>query len=1172
MRRRCAIVPATLCLLSLLPALAGAAPHPYPDESTARRYAELWERHADRVVPGLIELQLAASPADPGRVVRQGRTDLPALDASLAAMGLERLEGLFFRSLAPGRSFSDFRDRWFVAHVSPATDIRRACRALMADPGVLTAWPVLRQEILREPVAIVEPNDPSLPTQYYLATHGGVGTLRAKGAWGHSLCDSTITVAVCDTGVDLDHPDLAGPGPSYFQGNLFTDWSEVGGIPGHDDDGNGYDDDWRGWDFVDVGSGPYPGEDYDEADNDPDDFEGHGTACAGCVSAIPDNGTGIASIGWSARILPVRIAWAVEDGEGGMTAITYSTIQASAFNYAREKGAQIVSLSFTSGYTPSLAQAVTSNWNAGVIMVVSAGNDDSSVPYYLATTEQCIDVAATDQGDIKAWFSNYGSWVDVSAPGVDIRTTAVGGGLGTFDGTSFSCPITAGLVGQIYWHYYGGVAGQANAQAVTDLLTGSCDDIDVLNPSYAGLLGAGRVNAFQALGGGGFFSFPDNFTDLQEAIDFALPGDSIAMKALASGPAAGVVPDRDVAILGAWSEDYETRDPAGTRSVLTGNGVEPLLQFSDAAITPACVFDGFRLEGGGGGAGYFPDLGRYGGNMLVKGGQPTLGNLSFAGADLSDEDVSVGGGLFVAGVDLSLAGCRFESNRAVAGGGLGVYGATLTLADCTFSGNEATHATATERRGGAIHLRDADLNGNLLNFTGNRADDDGGAIYVPAGRSATLDYCGFIQNEAGNRGGALRVEGQAIVSMSGFEDNRAAAGGGAISSDGQLDVAASEFTGNGDPAAPLFGGAVSCEAGGSLDIRSSTFQGDEVAVQGAALYASGASGSFTNNTVDGVPGTLAGCAVAFTSSAVDIRNCQVTNCAGGPPVFASGSPLPTAAYNNFFGNGGEGDYFGFDTSGGDRHDDPLYADRPAGDLRLLVDSPCIDAGDPAILDFDGGHSDIGAFGGPDAFALRPAHPTNLEALVPVGGDRVYFVWLVWDANAEEDLAGYAVYRDTLPDFEATAETRIALVAPAEFPAYTDTVPDNVTLYYYKVSAHDVDGYGSGLSNEIETTGVVSDVDEQAPTEFAVRGAWPNPFNPATKLRFALPQDSRVILCVYAADGRRVLRRDLGLLPAGWHDWIWRGQGEHGRPLASGVYTVRIEAGDWRATRKLTLLK
>ncbi len=1157
-----------MALVSVWTVAAQAAPAPFPDDRSAMAFQDIFAEHPDRIVAGRIEIQLSEAALAPGKVAGERATGHENLDAALARHGLGELSGIFFQDL-PGRGrFDDFRDLFFVADIDDATDIESACLELMSLPEVVTAWPVLRLPALRSPVEIVMPDDPNFAAQYYLATNGGVGTLRAKGAWGHSLGDSSIVVAVCDTGVDLDHPDLAGNGPSYLDGNLYTDWVEYNGASHSDDDSNGYTDDWRGWDFVHVGDNDYPGEDYLNPDNDPDDFQGHGTLCAGCVSAVTDNGVGIASIGWKVRILPLRIGFAVEDEDGNMTGVTYSTYQASAFNYARVKGAQVINLSYGSSYTPSLLSAVNACWSAGVVMVVAAGNDGGSSPDYLAQTEKCVDVAATDINDGKADFSNYGAWVDVCAPGVSILTTAIDG-YGNTQGTSFSAPITAGLLAQLYLTRHAGVVSSANAADIVATLTATCDDIDAINPGYSGMLGAGRINAFQALGGGGFFAFPEEFDDFQEALDFVLEGDTIAVRSSVDATVSHINPTVDLAILGAWSEDYESRDPAASPTTLRGNGLQPLFVFNTAGIGPSCIVEGFELRNGGGSDGYFPTLGTYGGVMLVSAGTPTLRHLNFLDSDLSDETLSGGGGLFIAGTDLTLSNCNFENNRAVQGGGLGVYDCTVTLQDCNFLDNYAEQVLSPDRHGGALYLASATVLGQGLRFVGNSADDDGGAIYLTGDSDLNLQEFEAQLNTAGGGGGFILTEGSADLDQGSFTDNQAPAGGGLALVRGQLTLTGSDCNSNGGPAEPNFGGSLYADTGSQITVRNCTFRDEEVALQGAVLYGIGCSGEFINNSVNGIQNSILGSTIALTSSSLDIRNNQFTNIVGGPPLFATGAPLPTAAYNNFFGNGGTGNYTGFASSGGDSEADPLYADPDTGDLRLLLDSPALDAGDPALIDPDGGRSDIGAFGGSGADPLRPDSPTNLAVIT---SPRSWWIDLDWDDSPAGDLAGYAVYRSTVSGFQPRADNRVALTIPGA-SEYIDEVPDGVTDFYYKVSAYDLDGYGSGHSNEVDGVGIEeTPADELLPTAFALHGAFPNPFNPRTTMRFALPRQCNPRLRIVGVDGRIIRDLQLGLLPAGEHDWIWDGRDDSGRSVAAGIYQALFEAADWNDQLKLTLIK
>lgn len=212
---------------------------------------------------------------------------------------------------------------------------------------------------------------------------------------------SAVTVAVIDTGVDYNHPDLAA--------NI---WNNVGEIPanGIDDDGNGFIDDVQGWDFV-------------QSDNAPMDFNEHGSHVAGTIGAVGNNGVGGTGICWSVKIMPVR---ALNSVGSGTTAGVVAGI-----DYAVANGAKLINMSLSgSGAVGDLLDMAIGNANAaGVLVVVAAGNSGADIdvsPTYPASYAQpnIITVAATDQVDNLATFSNFGAVsVDVAAPGVNIEST-----------------------------------------------------------------------------------------------------------------------------------------------------------------------------------------------------------------------------------------------------------------------------------------------------------------------------------------------------------------------------------------------------------------------------------------------------------------------------------------------------------------------------------------------------------------------------------------------------------------------------------------------------------------------------------------------------------------------------------------------------------------------------
>lgn len=217
------------------------------------------------------------------------------------------------------------------------------------------------------------------------------------GAWDLVTDCSSIIVAVIDSGVDLNHPDLAG--------NLWTNTGETAGNDA-DDDGNGYVDDVNGWDFVDN-------------DNNPMDVTGHGTHVAGTIAARGNNREGITGLCWRAQIMPVRM----------LNAFGVGTVDqfVGAIDYAVQKGAKILNTSLGgSTYSQSEYDAIARANAAGVLVIAAAGNQSSNndtKPLYPANHNlpNIISVAATDQNDALASFSNHGArTVHVAAPGKNI--------------------------------------------------------------------------------------------------------------------------------------------------------------------------------------------------------------------------------------------------------------------------------------------------------------------------------------------------------------------------------------------------------------------------------------------------------------------------------------------------------------------------------------------------------------------------------------------------------------------------------------------------------------------------------------------------------------------------------------------------------------------------------
>ncbi|HCS19760.1 MAG TPA: hypothetical protein DIW47_04210 [Bacteroidetes bacterium] len=295
-------------------------------------------------------------------------------------------------------------------------------------------------------------------------------------AWEESLGDPVIVIAVVDDAVRTDHEDLA---PVI--------WTNTGEIPnnGIDDDGNGYVDDVNGWDAADNDNDPNP----PLSKVNSTTFT-HGTHCAGIVGAKSNNGKGIASLGYNIRIMPVKVARSGSDGKSLSNAI-------QGVEYAMYSGARVISMSWGS-YIPSRTEQAVFElaYQMGIVCIAAAGNNDVDAPLYPANYNYVISVGATDSMDLKASFSNFGAGTDIMAPGVDIWSSLATGtnAYGYMSGTSMACPLVASLAGLML-----SKDTLLTPDQVEACIKATADNIDGLNPSYPGNLGAGRINAEKAM-------------------------------------------------------------------------------------------------------------------------------------------------------------------------------------------------------------------------------------------------------------------------------------------------------------------------------------------------------------------------------------------------------------------------------------------------------------------------------------------------------------------------------------------------------------------------------------------------------------------------------------------------------------------------------------------------
>lgn len=290
--------------------------------------------------------------------------------------------------------------------------------------------------------ALVDPDDPD----YYYGSQWALHKINAPEAWNIHTGSSSVVIAVIDTGVDLDHPDIAAKITSGSQ---------------------------AGYNYITPGSPP-------------DDDNSHGTHVAGIAAASSNNGLGIAGVSWGAKIMPLKILDSA--GNGG----TYNL--SLAIKYAADNGAKVINMSLGgscgSGW-PDVEEAVNYALSKGVIMVAASGNAGISTVYCPAAINGVIAVGATDSSDVRAYYSNYGSALDVVAPGSSIYST-LPGGYGYKNGTSMATPHVAGLAALLL-----SLAPSLTPDQVQSVVQNTADDLGVAG--WDQYYGYGRINAWRAL-------------------------------------------------------------------------------------------------------------------------------------------------------------------------------------------------------------------------------------------------------------------------------------------------------------------------------------------------------------------------------------------------------------------------------------------------------------------------------------------------------------------------------------------------------------------------------------------------------------------------------------------------------------------------------------------------
>ncbi|WP_188556615.1 S8 family peptidase [Hymenobacter glacieicola] len=416
------------------------------------------------IIAGRVVFKLKAAPTG-SRPAGQA-TGVAALDAALLRLQAREVHPKFPHSQPPGpdQPGAVHLELIFQAELPVTLAVEEACRILRKTGAVEYAEPLYSY------LPLYQPNDPFADStrtdgQYYLKN------IRAYQAWNISKGDTSVVIGIVDGGTRLTHEDLA----SQVQLNRRDP------IDGIDNDQDGYVDNYRGWDFADH-------------DNDPVREPGsvHGILVAGCAAAAPDNGKGIAGVGFRCRFMPLKIYPSTPTGSfGGYEAIVY----------AADHGCKVINLSWggVGGRSQFEQDVITyAAVNRDAVLVAAAGNTAAELDFYPASYDHVLSVAHLQPSDQRSVNGTYSRNVDLSAPGIGILTTwgdkdtdyvAIGG-------SSFAAPLVSGAAGLLRAHFPRYTAAQIAAQ-----LRQTTDNVDALpgNVAYAGRLGTGRLNIARAL-------------------------------------------------------------------------------------------------------------------------------------------------------------------------------------------------------------------------------------------------------------------------------------------------------------------------------------------------------------------------------------------------------------------------------------------------------------------------------------------------------------------------------------------------------------------------------------------------------------------------------------------------------------------------------------------------
>ncbi len=389
---------------------------------------------------------------------------------------------------------NDFNsENYYHATYSGNANIETVINALLADDNIAYVEPSYIHS------TFYTPNDPSYNLQFYLPK------VKAPEAWDVLKNSSNVIIGIVDSGSELAHEDLAA--------NIYYNTADP--VNGIDDDGDGYIDNYAGWDLCGASASTMI------SDNDPNvksKAADHGVHVSGIAGAVSNNSIGVASLAYNPKLLIVKAG-----ADDNSTSI-YKGYE--GIKYAADKGAFIINCSWGGVGGGQFGQEMVDYAiSKGCLVIAAAGNSANSTPIYPAAFDGVLAVANLNADDTKGSASNYGTYVDISAPGQSIYNTVYNNSYAYYSGTSMAAPLVASAAALLKAKYpnYTGLQ-------IGELLRATADNIDTKNPNYINLLGKGRLNIYRALTENAASIRYQNISITDQSFGNRAPGTTIALQ------------------------------------------------------------------------------------------------------------------------------------------------------------------------------------------------------------------------------------------------------------------------------------------------------------------------------------------------------------------------------------------------------------------------------------------------------------------------------------------------------------------------------------------------------------------------------------------------------------------------------------------------------------------